>query len=100
MLVDSDMKKYPHISHWTTLHIEGYCALNWDYGQKSGKWVYVMDDDHDFEHMKKEPNPEYDPKAKPHKYPKKCTREIIIGCIKCKYFTFCEAHEDLEEDGL
>jgi hypothetical protein len=94
------MKDYPHVQHWGILHVETYCTLNWNFSSKSGKWVYVMDDDHDFEHMKKEPNPQYDPNAKPDRYPKKCTREINIGCIKCKHAAFCEYTGDEEEEGL
>ena len=92
------MKKYPGVKTWSVLHVETYCTLNWDYGQKSGKWVYAMDKDHDFEHMKKEPNPQYDPTAKPKKFPKGCPKEITIFCIKCKYAAFCEDHGYPEEE--
>jgi hypothetical protein len=92
------MKKYPRIDHWTDVRLELYCTINWDYGTKCGKYVYVMDDEHDFEHMKKEPNPNYDKHAKFDKWPKKCTQKLGIHCIQCKHVCYCKYDEDLEEE--
>ena len=85
------------MKHWTILHLEAYCTINWDYGTKCDKYVYVMDDDHDFDHMKKEPNPQYDPKVKPDKWPKKCTKKLGVDCISCKYLAYTDVDNKLKK---
>ena len=87
------------MEHWSILNLEVYCALNWDYGMKCGKWVYVMDDEHGFDNMKKRPNPHYDNRAKPNKWPKKCKQKIGIDCISCKYVGYCKYEEEEVGDG-
>ena len=72
---------------WNHIILEGFCAKNWDYNNKHGKWVYGWEGNENPENRGKLPNPHYDPEAKKPEWPDFCKKHICYTCYKkdCQY---------------
>jgi hypothetical protein len=90
---------------WNHILIEGYCDINRNYHNKQSKWVYVWDTKgKDFMKNSKDhrqPNPDYDPTAKPDEKPVYCKGYVCIACLNagnmCDHFNYCSVEKKLKK---
>jgi hypothetical protein len=100
------------VNGWSHLIIEGYCFINNDYRQKKSKYIYTIPtngedvekwskDKFNPKNWIKEPNPKYDPTAKPDKKPEYCKGRVSIACLRdgraCPHFNFCGIEDKLKK---
>ena len=92
------IKEIPHVDTWIPINLELYCMLNLDYFEKESPFWYKLPEGNDWDvnTMEREPNPKYDPKAKPIPWPKECKKKLNIDCLTCKHVAYCEGGDDEE----
>jgi hypothetical protein len=86
------------VNSWSHICIEGICMCNVDYDTKSSKWVYKLKKIKKNKPLKweKEPNPKYDPNARPDEKPSHCKGYVCMECLDdgsdagmCPHFAYC-----------